>query len=169
MCKSNLVLKPTDLSDAHLFRAVNIPLDDKSMRGSTARCPPCTPPAPSHSRTRCCGCAPCTPCASWCRWWVCECTRFAFHNFWCRSKETYYTTMVNVQTGWPDIVEWRFFFSLNVRALSTLVNFAMRVHTFVRMCRFYIVEVCFFFFLCLCVQLSTLQKVFLDDLCTDMI
>ena len=35
VCKSNLVLKPTDLPYAHLFRAVNIPLDDKSMRGST--------------------------------------------------------------------------------------------------------------------------------------
>ena len=35
VCKSNLVLKPTDLPDAHLFIAVNIPLDDKSMRGST--------------------------------------------------------------------------------------------------------------------------------------
>ena len=32
VCKSNLVLKPTDLPYAHLFRAVNIPLDDKSMR-----------------------------------------------------------------------------------------------------------------------------------------
>ena len=34
MCKSNLVLKPTDLPYAHLFRAVNIPLDDKSMRAA---------------------------------------------------------------------------------------------------------------------------------------
>ena len=35
VCMSNLVLKPTDLPYAHLFRAENIPLDDKSMRGST--------------------------------------------------------------------------------------------------------------------------------------
>jgi hypothetical protein len=34
VCKSNLVLKPTDLPYAHLFRAVSIPLDDKSMRAA---------------------------------------------------------------------------------------------------------------------------------------